>query len=194
MGQRLGSQMAVRNQMEQRLNQDPGAVPGMENVRAYFRSLRGQSLATIEQAYERYAGAYFEHRGLSNQADLLVDEFSDLFNRPIGIGGTRRLVCSGFARLGAQLLMDAGATLVEFQIRFHYTPEEVAAQSFSDGHAVAKLTLGGTNIWVSNQSIFHSLNDAMDVAWSNPGAPTTNGTGATLEAATNNLHFPSNQP
>ncbi len=146
LGRRLGAQMSVRNQMAQRLTQDPGAVPDMGNVRAYFRALRGQPPVTIEQAYEHYAGAYFEHRGLNNQADLLVNQFSDLFNRPVGIGGTRRLVCSGFARLGAQLLVDAGATLVQYQIRFHYTPAQVAAQSFSDGHAVAKLRFGRTNV------------------------------------------------
>jgi len=192
LGRRLGAQMSVRNQMAQRLNQDPGALPGMGTVRSYFQSLNGQPLATIEQAYERYAEAYFEHRGLNNQADLAVDEFSDLFNRPIGIGGTRLLVCSGFARLGAQLLMDAGATLVEYRIRFHYTPADVAAQSFSDGHAVAVLSLGGTHLWVSNQSINHSQNQAMNVAWTNPDAPTTEGVGSTLEAATGDLSFPTN--
>lgn len=191
LGRRLGAQMSVRNQMAQQLNQDPGAVPEMGNVRAYFRSLHGQPLATIEQAYERYAGAYFEHRGLTNQADLQVDEFSDLFNRPIGIGGTRRLVCTGFARLGAQLLMDAGATLVRYRIRFHYTPAEVAAQSFSDGHAVARLTLDGTDIWVSNQYIFHRLGQAMNVAWSNPDDSAIDGTGSTLEAAISDLSFSS---
>jgi hypothetical protein len=60
LGRRLGAQMSVRNQMAQQLNQDPGAVPEMGNVRAYFRSLHGQPLATIEQAYERPASPAWE--------------------------------------------------------------------------------------------------------------------------------------
>jgi hypothetical protein len=87
--------------------------------------------------------------------------------------------------------MDAGATLVRYRIRFHYTPAEVAAQSFSDGHAVARLTLDGTDIWVSNQYIFHRLGQAMNVAWSNPDDSAIDGTGSTLEAAISDLSFSS---
>ena len=104
-------------------------------------------------AYQSFASAFFVHRGIASVADLHL-KVPDLFGAKASITGRRGLVCTGFATMGAEVLARAGATLDGFSVGIHASDDMVRNDKLEEqGHAIARMTRGGTAFCVSNQLI-----------------------------------------
>jgi hypothetical protein len=125
----------------------------------------------VREAYEGFAGAYFQHRGVAAMEDLKISGISDVFSLPTSITGTRSIVCGAYAQMGAALMSRAGATNVEFTLAVRASAEQLRGNIFDDAHAIVKVTRQGKIFYISNDSTDNTEADAMDVAWTNPHFP-----------------------
>jgi hypothetical protein len=185
---RFRDQLAVRADMQATTGTRPGQVPAVADVRSYFTSLRTAPNDRVIEAYQKYASAFYEHQAVSSTQDLDVLGMDTLFTRPVSIGGTRGLVCTGYAILGAGLLELAGGHVEGFVVAVRASPAQRASGgALSDAHAIARVRRNGTLMIVSNHLIVFDENDAIGpdaVAWTDKDNPLFRGTGPTIRAAT----------
>ncbi len=179
----LEKQLSVLNQMSAVGKPSKTPIPAQGEVEAYFKSLAKKSNKEVREAYEQYAGAYFYHRIVTTIEDMAVKDVSDLFKRDLSIAGTRPLVCSGYAILGAQLLTLAGGKVTRFISAVRATNEHIRNDTIDSGHAVAEISRGGKKLFVSSDSIFDTEKEAFNVAWGNPAAPKHEASGPTNNAS-----------
>lgn len=181
----LEKQLAVRAKMAQaKVAAEP--IPTQGNAEDYFKSLKGRKNDEVFAAYTDYASAFFFHGQVATLADMNVVDVSELYKTQLSIFGVRRLVCTGYALLGAHLLVQAGASLKEFVVAVRATDEDIAGNKIDEGHALAHLTRQGKHFWVSNHLIVMSENDGIGpdaVAWEKKDAPLHKRSGPTLQAA-----------
>ena len=181
----LEKQLAVRAKMAQaKVAAEP--IPTQGNAEDYFKSLTGKKNDEVFTAYTNYASAFFFHGEVATLADMNVVDVSELYTTKLSVFGVRRLVCTGYALLGAHLLVQAGASLREFVVAVRATNDDIASDKIDEGHALAHLTRGGKHFWVSNHLIVMSENDGIGpnaVAWTKKNAPLLKQSGATLQAA-----------
>ena len=164
-------------------------VPDQADADAFFKSLSSRPNDEVFAAYEAYASAYFYHRGVANVHDLDVTEAEVFAQRP-SITGTRGLVCTGFAVMGARLLTLAGGKLDAFIVGLRASDETLRSPGvLDDGHALARITRNGSTRFVSNQLIVATENAGIGptaVAWTRPESRLFRGSGLTLKAAVQN--------
>jgi hypothetical protein len=146
------------------------------------RSRRSRMMRSVRPT-NNMPWAYFYHRIITKLEDMAVTNVAELYSRPLSITGSRPLVCSGYAILGARLLTLAGGNVTRFISAVRATDENIRANKIDDGHAIAEVTRGGKTFFVSNDSIFDTEERALDVAWANPDAPLIQATGSTNAAA-----------
>jgi hypothetical protein len=184
---RIKAQLDVRAGMDQALGRATVLVPSQVDTQAYFTNLRDQPNAAVRQAYERFAGAFFEHGVVTRMGDLAVANIDDIFARPPGAVGVRSLVCSGYALLGARLLELAGGRVERFIIGVRASDAQLrAGNTLDDAHALAQIRRKGERFFVSNDSVVGREQDGIGpnaVAWTRPDNPIYTGRGNTLAAA-----------
>jgi hypothetical protein len=184
---RIDRQLQVRAAMEQELGRETAPVPPRDDVEAYFRGLAAEPNEAVIRAYESFAEAYFEHQGVSSRQDLNVANLEALFARPLSITGTRGLVCTGYAILGARLFELAGANIHSYIIGVRASDQQlVSGNDLDDAHALARVTRNGQTLFVSNDTIVFSQADGLGpdaVAWSNRANPIYTAAGATIGQA-----------
>jgi hypothetical protein len=181
----LEKQLAVRAKMAQaKVAAKP--IPTQGNAEDYFKSLKGKKNDEVFAAYTDYASAFFFHGQVATLADMDVVDVSELYKTQLSVFGVRRLVCTGYALLGAHLMVEAGASLREFVVAVRATDTDIAANKIDEGHALAHLTRQGKHFWVSNHLIVMTENDGIGpnaVAWEKKDAPLHKHSGPTLKAA-----------
>jgi len=186
----LSHQIEARDQMAAASGTAAPRMPGQGDAQAYFGALAAKGNADVFDAYEKFALAFFFHRGIASVADLLLTA-PDLFATKASITGRRGLVCTGYATMGAQVLAGAGAHLDGFSVGIHASDEMVRSDTLDEqGHAVARMTRRGTAFCVSNASIVPTKNALVGpgaIAWGNQQNPLFVGEGPTNEAAVKNL-------
>lgn len=184
---RIKAQLDVRAGMDQSLGRATALVPSQVDTQAYFTSLSDQPNAAVRQAYERFAGAFFEHGVVTRMGDLAVANIDDIFARPPGAVGVRSLVCSGYALLGARLLELAGGRVERFILGVRASDAQLrAGNTLDDAHALAQIKRKGARFFVSNDSVVSREQDGIGpnaVAWTRPDNPIYIGRGNTLAAA-----------
>jgi hypothetical protein len=160
---RLMRQIRVHEKMQEAKKPATRFIPTQGDVEAFFTSLRSKPNDEVKEAYEAYAAAYFYHRGVVTVGDMRVTDVSQLYARKTSITGTRPLVCSGYAQLGAHLLTQAGGSVVTFVNGVRATPQQLANDSLSVGHSIAHVTRRGQNLFVSNDSIDATLAEGLSL-------------------------------
>jgi hypothetical protein len=159
----LMRQVKVHEKMQEAKAPASRFIPTQGDAEAFFRSLAPRPNDEVKEAYEAYARAYFYHRVVVTPDDMRVTDVSQLYARKTSITGTRPLVCSGYAQLGAHLLTQAGGRVVTFVNGIRATPEELANNSLSVGHSIAQVARRGQNLFVSNDSIDATLAEGMSL-------------------------------
>jgi hypothetical protein len=163
-----------------------GQVPGEADARAYFTKLRTKPSAEVFKAYTAFMSAFFYHKVVASIGDLTATNAA-LMSVPSSVTGTRPLVCTGYATLGAELLSLAGATKGEITIGFRASDAQLLSGNEIDaGHAIAKVSRGGQARYVSNHLVVGSEEDGIGpdaVAWTNRDNPLIRGKGPTMAAA-----------
>jgi hypothetical protein len=181
----LEKQLAVRAKMAQ-AKVDAEPIPTQGNAEDYFRSITSKKNDEVFAAYANYASAFFFHGEVATLGDMNVVDVSELYTTRLSVFGVRRLVCTGYALLGAHLLVQAGASLREFVVAVRATNDDIDGNKIDEGHALAHLTRQGKHFWVSNHLVVMSENDGIGpnaVAWNKKDAPLHKRSGATLQAA-----------
>lgn len=169
---------------------DASPIPTQGNAEDYFKSLKSKKNGEVFSAYEAYAGAFFFHGQVATLDDMNVTDVSELYHSALSIFGVRRLVCTGYAMLGAHLLRKAGATLKEFVVAVRATDEDITSDKIDEGHALAHISRDGKDGWVSNDSIVSSEEGGIGpnaVAWVKSKAPLHKATGSTIIGANERL-------
>lgn len=179
----LDKQLSVLDKMSAAGTPAKTPIPAQDEVEAYFKKLAKKPNDEVRKAYEEYAQGYFYHRIVTNMEDMAATDVSDLYKHKLSIAGTRALVCSGYAILGADLFKLAGGTVTQFISAVRATDAQIRSNAIDEGHALAQISRQGKTFFVSNQYTFDKEKDAMDVAWAHPDAPMTKATGNTNNAA-----------
>lgn len=179
----LEKQLSVLDKMSAAGTPAKTPIPAQDEVESYFKKLAKKPNDEVRKAYEEYAQGYFYHRVVANLEDMAASDVSDLYKRKLSIAGTRPLVCSGYAILGADLFKLAGGSVTRFISAVRATDEQIRRNEIDEGHALAEISRNGKTFFVSNQYTFDKEKDAMDVAWAHPNAPMTKATGNTNNGA-----------
>jgi uncharacterized protein DUF4157 len=179
----LEKQLATLDKMSTAGTPAKTPIPTQDEVESYFKKLAKKPNAEVRKAYEDYAQGYFYHRIVTTLDDMAVTDVSDLYKRKLSIAGTRPLVCSGYAILGADLFTLAGGRVTTFISAVRATNEQIRSNTIDEGHALAQISRQGKTFFVSNYLTFDKEKDAMDVAWAHPNAPMIRATGPTNNAA-----------
>ena len=179
----LDKQLSVLDKMSAAGTPAKTPIPAQDEVEAYFKKLAKKPNDEVRKAYEDYAQGFFYHRIVTNMEDMAATDVSDLYKHKLSIAGTRALVCSGYAILGADLFKLAGGTVTQFISAVRATDAQIRSNSIDEGHALAQISREGKTFFVSNQYTFDKEKEAMDVAWAHPDAPMTKATGNTNNAA-----------
>lgn len=182
---RLMRQIDVRDSMA-KVGAPIKQVPGEADARAYFTKLKKQPNPDVFAAYTAFMEAFFFHRDVVNVGDLTATNAA-LMSASASITGTRSLVCTGYATIGADLLHLAGATKGKIIIAIRASDAQLLAGNvLDDAHAIAKVTRGGQDRYVSN----HLTVDTEDagigpnaVAWTNKDNPLIRAEGPTMAEA-----------
>jgi hypothetical protein len=165
-------------------------IPTQGEVEKFFETLKTKPNNEVRKAYEQYAQAYFYHRVVANIQDMSQKGVADLYKRDLSIAGTRPLVCSGYAILGADLIGNAGAKVVRFTTAVRATNDDLVNDAIDEGHAIVLLSRKGQQFFVSNDITVDKEQDAIGpdaVAWTKSTAPLHKATGSTNPEALANL-------
>ncbi|KAA2238783.1 DUF4157 domain-containing protein [Chitinophaga agrisoli] len=182
----ISRQVNMRLQMQSGTGALPGMIPTLSEAQAYFATLDkpGISNAVVRKAYTDFATAWFQHRVITTPADMAVDAVDDVFKMPPSIAGARSIVCSGYAQMGAALMLKAGANRsITFTTAVRASDEQIKANQISDGHAIAKITRQGKSFFITNYLTADTETEAMNVAWQFPNLPLHKATGPTNKAS-----------
>jgi hypothetical protein len=185
-----GQQLDARTAMTTATGKAAPAVPDRGDAQAYFSALAKKGNQDVFDAYTGFASAFFVHRGIAGESDLrrTVD---DLFTGKASITGRRGLVCTGYATMGAEAMAKAGAKLDGFSVGVHADDDMVRNGRFDEqGHAIARMTRGGTAFSVSNDVIVPTKNALVGkgaISWGDPSKTLFVGEGRTMDAAVDNL-------
>jgi hypothetical protein len=164
----LDLQLTTRAKMEEAGVKPHSPIPTQGDVEAYFTALASKPNPEVLAAYMAYARAYFYHRVVDKFRDMDVTGVGEFFQRDLSIFGTRPLVCTGYALLGAHLLKLAGAKLKTFIVAVRATEDDLANNTIDSGHAIAGMSRKGEDFFVSNDSIVSTKDDGIGpnaVAW-----------------------------
>jgi hypothetical protein len=178
-------QIDVRDSMA-KAGAPTGQVPSETDARAYFTKLQKRPNAEVFNAYTAFMSAFFYHKVVAGIGELTATNTA-LMSVPSSITGTRPLVCTGYATLGAELLSLAGATRGEITIGFRASDTQLLSGDEIDaGHAIAKVSRGSQARYVSNHLVVGTEEDGIGpdaVAWTNKDNPLIRGKGPTMAAA-----------
>lgn len=192
---RLEKQIRSRLAMRKALGREPGLVPSQQDAEAYFRSLRKRSNVQVRAAYEKYAGAFFQHRVVAAISDVQLQSAENVYGKPVTIVGTRLLVCGGYAILGSHLLRQASAKHVNFILGARVSRVDLlSGADVTDVHALAHLRRQSRDLYVSNDKIVFSASETAgggfsrnELAWANRNNRLITGSGKTMSGAVQNL-------
>jgi hypothetical protein len=147
--------------------------------------LKDRPNAEVIKAYQDFAQAFFFHRIVNSLDDMRLNDATDIFARPTAITGTRPLVCSGYAILGASLISQAGGKVEKFISGVKATNHDILNDSFTTGHALAQISRKGQRFFVSNDLIVSTKKEGLSLL-DDPGAMFT-GEGPTNLDSLHNL-------
>jgi hypothetical protein len=185
-----GQQIEAREQMTKATGKAAPVIPSQVDAQTYFAAVAKKGNSDVFDAYRSFASAFFVHRGIASVADLKL-KVPDLFGAKASITGRRGLVCTGFANMGAEVLVRAGATLDGFSVGIHASDDMVLNDQLEEqGHAIARMTRGGTAFCVSNQTIELTKNALVGkgaIVWGDQSKPLFVGDGATMDAAVDKM-------
>jgi uncharacterized protein DUF4157 len=190
LAKQINRQLDQRPAMETALGHETALVPPKADVLDYFRTLEKKSNNEVTDAYTAYAQAFFQHRIVVKLEDFDVSRLEEIFARPLSLAGLRPLVCTGYAVLGANLLIAAGAKTQEFIVAVRASAEQLHTHQLDEGHAVAVMNRKGATMYVSNDLVVHNVSDAIGpnaVAWTHKQFPLISGKGKTVQEATEAL-------
>jgi Domain of unknown function (DUF4157) len=186
----LDKQLAMLDKMSAAGKAAKSPIPTQGEVEKFFETLKTKPNNEVRKAYEQYAQAYFYHRVVANIQDMSQKGVADLYKRDLSIAGTRPLVCSGYAILGADLIGNAGAKVVRFTTAVRATNDDLVNDAIDEGHAIVLLSRKGQQFFVSNDITVDKEQDAIGpdaVAWTKSTAPLHKATGSTNPEALANL-------
>ena len=182
---RLVRQIDVRDSMA-KAGAPIKQVPGEADAQAYFTKLKKQPNPEVFAAYTAFMEAFFFHRDVVNVGDLTATNAA-LMSAPASITGTRSLVCTGYATIGAELLHLAGATKGKIIIAIRASDAQLLSGNvLDDAHAIAKVTRGSQDKYVSNHLIVDTEDAGIGpsaVAWTNKDNPLIRAEGPTMADA-----------
>jgi hypothetical protein len=185
-----GQQIEARERMAKATGRAAPVIPSQVDAQTYFAAVAKKGNAEVFDAYQSFASAFFVHRGIASVADLRL-KVPDLFGAKASITGRRGLVCTGFATMGAEVLVRAGATLDGFSVGIHASDDMVLHDQLEEqGHAIARMTRGGQAFSVSNQTIELTKNALVGkgaIVWGNQSNPLFVGDGAPMDAAVDKM-------
>ncbi|MFO0726392.1 MAG: hypothetical protein U1E65_21580 [Myxococcota bacterium] len=153
----LKSQANCMAKMEAAIGRKPNYPPSKEDLKDYFKTLKGKDSATVQGAWQEYADAFHVHagkRGDVTYSDKHAPEESLPPNRPIESkdsarpwdGGKTINDCEGYAALAGMCFKEAG-----------YTPKFVGATNTTaagakNSHMIVVASKAGEKpIYVSSQ-------------------------------------------
>jgi hypothetical protein len=185
-----GQQIEAREQMAKATGKAAPVIPSQVEAQTYFAAVAKKGNAEVFGAYQSFASAFFVHRGIASVADLRL-KVTDLFSARASITGRRGLVCTGFATMGAEVLVRAGATLDGFSVGIHASDDMVRSDQLEEqGHAIARMSRGSKAFCVSNQVIVETKNALVGpgaISWGNQSNPLFVGDGRTMDAAVDKM-------
>jgi hypothetical protein len=157
------------------LEEEVGNSPTQDQVRRYFRTLRGSSQSAIE-AYEGYATHFFVHVDNSRNPGSNViypggaggrntcDNLTEVLARR-SEGGRHVIDCRGFSVMGIELLQEAGFTSPLYMIAI---PPSATGDSWL-GHVFVRIASpDGSRLYIGNNHIYTSPSGAVErlAGWS----------------------------
>ena len=161
----LDLQLAMLDKMSAAGKAAKTPIPTQGEAEAFFETLKKSTNAEVREAYEQYAAGFFYHRGVASLQDMNQTGVADLYKRNLSIAGTRPLVCSGYAILGAHLLEKAGAKVVRFTTAVLATDDDIVNDTIADGHAIVLLSRNKEEFVVSNDSTYGTEKEAFNSVW-----------------------------
>lgn len=167
----LEKQLSVLDKMSAAKKPAKTPIPAQAEVEGYFESLVNEKNEKVREAYQDYARGYFYHRVITRVEDMAVKDVADLYKRDLSIAGTRPLVCSGYAILGAHLLTLAGGKVSKFITGVRATDDDIRNDRIAVGHAIVVITRKGKTLVVSNDSIYDSETKAFESVWGTAKTP-----------------------
>ena len=157
------------------LEEEASNPPTQDQVRRYFRMLRGRTQDALE-AYEGYANLFFVHVGDSRNPGSNVvypggaggrntcDSLTEVLARRSE--GSRHVIdCRGFSVMGIELLQEAGFSSPLYMLA---VPPSATGDSWQ-GHVFIRITSSdGSQIYVGNNRIHVSASSAVEhlAGWS----------------------------
>jgi hypothetical protein len=190
LAERFQKQIDQRTAIDQALpkgasKKETAPVPAKDDVLSYFATLKTNKNDEVIAAYQNYAKAFFQHRGVSDLNQLRTS-VAKVFAAQTSLAGVRGAVCAEYAVLGDAVLKQADAKFVKFILAIRASDDEVRRDAFNTAHAVAIMTRQGATLFVSNDEIENRLEDAIGpdaVAWENAKGTITQGEGSTVDDA-----------
>lgn len=182
----LATQLGVREEMTKAGAPATSPVPSPADAKAYFTALAKSPSDAVFGAYHRYAIAYFYHHEIATVADLTA-VVPDLMSQAPSITGTRSLVCTGYATVGAQLMSWAGGRTDGYIVGIKASDEMLQGGApIDDAHALAQVTVRGKTAFISNYEIAHNEEEGIGkeaVDWHHKNNPIFLGRGKTMQVA-----------
>ena len=182
----LDKQLVVLDKMSTAGKPAKTPLPTQGEVEAFFGTLKTRKNDEVRDLYTQYAGGYFYHRGVANFDDMNEKNVADLYTRKLSIAGTRPLVCTGYAILGADLFTKAGGKVDRFINAVRATDDDVKNNRIDEGHALAQITRTGQTFFVSNDLTVDTEKGGIGpdaVAWDKKDAPLFKAAGSTQPAS-----------
>lgn len=160
----IKKQVETREGMNDKTGEDPGFHPSRENIEKYFKALKKSSNDDAISAYEAYAQGFFQHRVQAPKEREDHPTTDEIYGFPVTIGGTRMVVCAGYAQLGKYLFELAGAKFKEFLIWSEFSRDDLRSGDInsSSSHMVTRLVRKRKSIYVSNDKIYPSAKAAFE--------------------------------
>ncbi len=152
----IPKQVKARTLLEKKSGKDPGIKINKTSIEEHFKALKKQPNAALEEAYEAYAGGFFQHRIEAPKERENPPTIDEIYKNPVTIGGARMIVCAGYAELGMHLYKLAGAKPKGFLSWGEFTEAEILADDpvMTDLHIVAKVRRKKENIYISNDEVY----------------------------------------
>lgn len=160
----IPNQVKARALLEKQSGKDPGIKINKSSIEAHFKALKKQPNQAVEEAYEAYAGGFFQHRIEAPKEREKPPTIDEVYSNPITIGGARLVVCAGYAELGMHLLKLAGATSKGFLTWGELTDAEILADdsTVTNLHIVAKARRKKKTLYISNDEVYHTAEAAFN--------------------------------
>lgn len=158
----IPKQIKARTLIEKQSGKDPGVKINRASIEAHFKALKKQPNESIVEAYQAYAGGFFQHRKEAPKERVTAPTIDEVYANPVTIGGARMIVCAGYAELAMELFKLAGATPKGFIIWGEFTDGEILAElpEYTTLHIITKVKRKNETFYISNDEVYPTAESA----------------------------------